>query len=121
MKAKDIYTKSPYFRKMRKYAESHEDLWFILSAEHHLLDPEDIIEPYNTYLGSFSKDEIIFWGSKVISDLSKVVDKTDCVELIAGKDYIEPIISQLQDMVDSVSCPLSGKRIGEKMSWWPYR
>jgi hypothetical protein len=35
----DLYT-SPYFEKMRCYADSHHDDWWILSAEHGLLDPD---------------------------------------------------------------------------------
>lgn len=43
--AKDLYT-SPWFRKARRYVESRPGCWFILSAEHGLLDPETVIAPY---------------------------------------------------------------------------
>ena len=35
--ARDLYT-SPLFRAMRRYAESHADAWYILSAKHGLVD-----------------------------------------------------------------------------------
>ena len=43
---KDLYA-SPYFEKMRAYAEQYHDDWWILSAKHGLLDPDG--EPINPY------------------------------------------------------------------------
>ena len=43
---KDLYT-SAYFWKIRTYAETYHDDWWILSAKHHLLGPDGPpIEPY---------------------------------------------------------------------------
>ena len=36
--ARDLHT-SPLFRAMRRYAESHADAWYILSAKHGLVEP----------------------------------------------------------------------------------
>src|SRR5699024_9558468 len=47
--AKDLYT-SGYFAKMRAYAESTGKPWFILSAEHGLVAPDQWLEPYDCYL-----------------------------------------------------------------------
>ena len=43
-KAKDLYT-SDWFRKARAYVEHRGGPWFILSAEHGLVDPETVIGP----------------------------------------------------------------------------
>ena len=42
---KDLYT-SNYSQKMRAYAETHQDEWWILSTKHRLIAPDDPpIEP----------------------------------------------------------------------------
>ena len=116
-KAKNIYMPSAYFRKMRAFAEKFGDVWFILSAKHHLLNPEEIIEPYHNYLGSFNKVMLKKWADIVISELSTHVDKGDEVTLIAGKKYVEYIIIDLQHMDLKVKWPIEGMRIGEQMHW----
>ena len=45
----DLYL-SPLFERRRRYAESSGRPWYILSAEHGLLDPGSIIEPYDVHL-----------------------------------------------------------------------
>lgn len=47
--AKDLYV-SPLFLKERRYAESSGRPWFILSAEHGLVGPEEWLAPYERYL-----------------------------------------------------------------------
>ena len=47
--ARDLYV-SPLFRKERAYAERSGLPWFILSAEHGLLGPDEWIAPYERYL-----------------------------------------------------------------------
>jgi hypothetical protein len=42
--ARDLYT-SPLFTKMRRYAEQHAEAWFILSAEHGVLAPDQLVAP----------------------------------------------------------------------------
>lgn len=66
--AKDLDT-SDYFAKMRTYAESTGKPWFILSAEHGLVAPEDWLEPYDCYLPSMSRDYRREWGCKVARQL----------------------------------------------------
>ena len=34
----------------RRYAETHAERWYILSAAHGLVDPERIIDPYDISL-----------------------------------------------------------------------
>ncbi|MFX1519409.1 MAG: DUF6884 domain-containing protein, partial [Promethearchaeota archaeon] len=44
-KAKDLYI-SDLFKKMRKYAETYNYDWRIISAKHGLINPEKMIESY---------------------------------------------------------------------------
>ncbi len=54
--ARDLYT-SELFRKLRRYAETHADCWYILSAEHGLLRPEQETAPYERTLNTMKKGE----------------------------------------------------------------
>ena len=56
-KAKDMYL-SPLFKMSWEYAKQFSpDKVFILSAKHHLLDPEQRIDPYNVTLYTFAAAE----------------------------------------------------------------
>lgn len=66
----DLYTESAYFRKARAYAEQEHDHWFILSAEHHLLEPDGpAIEPYDATLTTAGKHEREEWAETVATEL----------------------------------------------------
>jgi len=52
--AKDMYI-SQLFVGMRRYAEQNSDDWFILSAEHGVLQPDQVIAPYERTLKTMSK------------------------------------------------------------------
>jgi hypothetical protein len=62
--AKDLYD-SPYFGAMKRYAEARQYPWFILSAKHGLLEPDTIIEPYDSVGLSVEQSE------EIASTLSK--------------------------------------------------
>lgn len=47
--ARDLY-QGQLFRAARAWAEAHADAWYILSALHHVLDPAEVVEPYNLSL-----------------------------------------------------------------------
>ena len=47
--ARELYV-SAWFLKARAYAEAHGERWFVLSAEHGLLRPDDVIHPYEKTL-----------------------------------------------------------------------
>jgi hypothetical protein len=59
--ARDLYT-SPRFRKARAYAEANEDAWFILSAEHGLVAPDEWLGPYERYLPDTPPSYRRAWG-----------------------------------------------------------
>lgn len=64
---KNLYT-SDYFQKMRTYAETHHDDWWILSAKHGLLAPNGPpIEPYDETLTTASKPHHRIWAQQVAS------------------------------------------------------
>ena len=71
--AKDLYT-STLFKKQRAHAEKTGVPWFILSAEHGLVGPDEWIAPYERYLADTTMSYRAAWGAWVAARL----------ELLAG-------------------------------------
>ncbi|MDV6248205.1 DUF6884 domain-containing protein, partial [Rhodococcus opacus] len=66
--AKDLYV-SPLFTKQRAYAEQTGRPWFILSAEHGLVAPDDWLAPYERYLPDTPAAYRAAWGRWVAERL----------------------------------------------------
>ncbi len=113
-KAKDLY-ESPLFKKSLAYSlKLNPDCIYILSAQHHLLELEKEIEPYNLTLNNMSKSEREDWGKKVIEQLSKFTDiKNDKYIILAGQNYLTPI----QNSLENIEIPMKGKKIGERLQF----
>jgi hypothetical protein len=125
-KAKDLYT-SQLFKSSLAYANKQKpDKIYILSALHHLLDPDEVIEPYNVTLSYVPKEkrnpelkilnpkEKKEWGCRVIEQLSKLADlKNDVFIVLAGNEYIKPI----KESISHLSNPLKSLRQGEKVKF----
>ncbi|WP_047246948.1 DUF6884 domain-containing protein [Maribacter thermophilus] len=121
--AENLYI-SPLFRKSLEYAKLlNPEHIFILSAKHHLVKLDDIIEPYNTTLSNVSKKdpslEILSskdkqeWGKIVLKQLSKYTDfKKHEILILGGKEYFLPLSSK----ISSESMILNG-RIGERLKF----
>ena len=127
-KAKDLY-KGPLFTNSLAYARSQKpDKIFVISALHHVLDLEQEIEPYDVTLSYLSpkkkaekpnpkvltKQEAIYWGQKVIAQLSKIADlKKDKFIILAGESYVRPIRSGLKNIEE----PLKGLGLLERVKF----
>ncbi|MGI8497740.1 MAG: DUF6884 domain-containing protein [Gemmatimonadaceae bacterium] len=59
--AEDLYT-SPLFRALRAYAKTHAGEWYVLSAKHGVLRPEQVIAPYEQTLNAMPKRKRVAWG-----------------------------------------------------------
>jgi hypothetical protein len=118
--ARDLYT-SALFRKERAYAESSGVPWFILSAEHGLVDPSQVIEPYELNLSSTPRSYRVAWGDRVVADLASSLDGLEgkTVEVHAGEAYAEAIRGGLAAAGATMVEPLSGLTMGERLAWYP--
>ncbi|MBY6364208.1 hypothetical protein HQ609_13960 [Rhodococcus corynebacterioides] len=117
--AKDLYT-SDYFAKMRAYAESTERPWFILSAEHGLVSPNEWLEPYNCYLPDMSREYRRSWGQKVATQLEAAVGPLTgvVVDIHAGSAYVESTEAALRPLGAVVVDQLRGLSFGRRLSWY---
>ncbi|MFC4553621.1 MULTISPECIES: DUF6884 domain-containing protein [Halorussus] len=110
--ASDLYT-STYFAKKRAYAETYADEWRILSAEHGLVHPDAVHEPYDASLNSrldayIGDDAVSVWAESVSHDLTSLLDGVDEIVILAGRDYSDPLADYLATAPPTVRYPFEG-------------
>lgn len=108
-KTKDIY-QSQLFKKSKLWAEQNSDEWFILSAKHGLLHPENMIKPYDKTLNDLSLYERKRWDDSIRSKLRPW--KNDRIIVLAGNNYCSWI-----DEGFDVQRPMAGMGIGQQLAW----
>lgn len=117
-KAKDLYTGS-LFVASRKYVESvYGNNYCILSAKYHVLMPDDIIEPYDMFLGNFKKQEKEEWWKISVDQLLNKFPENTVYHFYAGQDYIKGILPILQDAGRKYECYLNNLGMGYKIQWF---
>jgi len=114
--AKDLYD-SPWFKKARAYVESTGSLWFILSAEYGLLEPDRIVAPYEKTLNQMSIRDRRHWSQDVLADLRRILTLDDRVVFLAGMKYREFLDRNVAALCREVEVPMQGLRIGEQLQW----
>lgn len=117
--AKDLYT-SPLFRKGRRYAEAAGIPWFVLSAEHGLVAPDELLAPYDRRLSKTDREYRQAWGVQVVDQLAAAVGSLSgkTVEVHAGTAYVEPIRQHLMAAGATLIEPLAGLRLGPRLAWY---
>lgn len=117
--ARDLYM-SPLFARRRAYAEASGKPWLILSAEHGVVHPSDIIEPYDRFLEEQPVAYQRRWGRTVIAQLEEHFESLDGMvfELHASAAYGDPIEEGLQARGARLMRPLAGARFGEQLAWY---
>jgi hypothetical protein len=120
--ARDLYTSS-LFRKERAYAEAAGCLWFILSAEHGLVSPTTVLDPYDLRLSKTSSDYRQRWGKQVLGQLHAAVGPlTDkIIEVHAGSSYANALRQGLSASGAVLIEPLNGLTLGQRLAWYPQR
>lgn len=113
--ARDLYT-SQLFRALRGYAEATSDAWYILSAEHGLLHPDQIIAPYERTLNTMGKQDRRAWAERVQEQLAALLPPDAEITVLAGTRYREDIVPFLQARGHSVRIPLEGLRFGKQLA-----
>jgi len=114
--AKNIY-QSPLFLKAYEYAKNREvDEIYILSAKHHLLSEDDVIEPYDCTLNNMSADDKKAWQEETLKQLRDEFDLADTRFIIlAGENYRKGLIGP--GKIVNFEIPLRGLPIGKSLQW----
>ncbi len=116
IEAKDLYV-SALFNKSRKYVEQHCDRWYVLSAKYGLVDPNQVVEPYEETLNTKPQKERQRWAENVWNDLREKIDVRDKVLILAGARYREHLLPKIVEYGCSVDVPMEGKSIGKQLQW----
>lgn len=117
--SRELYV-SDYFAKMRSYAEATGLPWFILSAEHGLVAPDQWLDPYERYLPDTSREYRRSWGLRVASALEQELGPLAGVvfDIHAGKAYVESVGEALSQRGALVLDLLEGLSFGRRLSWY---
>ena len=120
--ARDLYV-SPLFKKEREYAERAGLPWFILSAEHGLVVPDEWLSPYERYLPDTPPSFRRAWGTWVIERLELLTGSLDgrTIEVHAGATYVDALRGALASKGASVFEPLAGLGMGQRLAWYGAR
>ena len=120
--AKDLYV-STLFRKQRQYAEASGMPWFILSAEHGLVGPDEWLAPYERYLPDTPRSFREAWGRSVVERLEllggSLAGRT--IEVHAGRPYVDALRIPMGEKGATLSEPLAGLAMGQRLAWYSSR
>ncbi|MHB1292526.1 MAG: DUF6884 domain-containing protein [Sulfuricella sp.] len=114
--AVDMYISS-LFKGMRWYAKQNASGWFILSAEHGVLRPDQIIFPYERTLNTMPKRDRVEWAGRVQLQLLELLPAGAVVVILAGKRYREDIVPFLKNHGFTVEVPMVGLAFGLQLRW----
>ena len=105
--AQDLYV-STLFRLRRAYAETLGSPWFILSAKHGLVGPDEVLEPYDMRLSDLPAASRRAWGDRVFAQLQVAVAPLPgrVFEFHAGSHYVEAVRPHLEKVGAVVVWPL---------------
>ena len=107
--ARQLYT-SPLFTKSVAWAEAKGLQWAVLSAEHGVVEPDDVIEPYNVTLNTMSAEARRHWASRTAFQIRLMLGHGPFI-VLAGKHYREAVREFAH------IAPMSGLGIGEQLAW----
>jgi hypothetical protein len=120
--AKDLYI-SPLFTHQRRYAEASGRPWFILSAEHGLVAPEEWLAPYERHLPDTPAAYRTAWGAWVAARLEMLTEPLadSIIEVHAGSTYADAVTPPLQARGATLRFPLGGLSMGRRLQWYATR
>jgi hypothetical protein len=67
--ARDLYSVSPKFVRHLEFAEEHYQKVFVVSARHGLVSLNQVLAPYDCYLGDFTEAEKAGWAAFIAACL----------------------------------------------------
>lgn len=113
--ARELYL-SLWFKEARAFVEKRQATWYILSAQHGLVHPDQILKPYEMTLNGMNSEERKFWAKLVAGQIIKQLDPQPII-FLAGKNYREYLIPLLEEKGFTWEAPLARLGIGSQVSW----
>ncbi|HET7580020.1 MAG TPA: hypothetical protein VFK33_12135 [Bacillales bacterium] len=114
----EFYT-SPLFRKSVQYAFQNYDRIYFYNAKDGLLQPEQIMEPYDVSIKTFTLEEKKEWAQGVVSAFRYFESPEQItVYLHGGYVYRKFLQPELTRYGFHFRVPLKGLGIGKQLSWY---
>ena len=118
--AQDLFV-SPLFRGRRSYVERTCGRWYVLSALHGLVTPDESLAPYDLKLKSLSQAERRAWSERVLTqleaDLGDLSEST--FEIHAGASYTnEGLVRGLRARGATVELPAAGLGEAQELAFY---
>lgn len=114
--ARDLYT-STLFQGSRRLSERLAKRWYILSAKYGLVEPSQVIEPYELTLNRLGIAERRKWAEIVVDRLMTHEPDLAHVAFLAGQRYREFVIPALSSKGIAIDVPMMHLRQGEQLAW----
>ncbi len=120
--AREQFASSPTFRRARDYCERAYGEWYILSASHLLLAPQQVIGPDELRLSALTADERLEWAARVAARLRARRDRSAealTFVLFASHRYATLLARAAPEL--SIELPLRGLAPRERLRWYDER
>jgi len=114
--AADLYTGS-LTRAAIRHARAQSSPWYIVSALHGLVEPAQVLDPYNVSIADLDRDYRPIWARQVAGRLALLHPDCDVVEAHLGAVYLRALRPFLPRVEDS----LVGLGIGHRLRWYAER
>lgn len=113
--ARAMFSGSALFRLSYMYAQAMSpDRILILSTEYDLIEPEELIEPYDRSPNVMDSHEWVSWAKRVVSKLSAYADPmNDRFIFVTGAKYYRYVAPSLGNS----ETPLAGMTIGRRLQF----
>jgi uncharacterized protein DUF6884 len=121
-RAAEQYDYSPVFRRARDYCERKYPEWYILSARHYVLSPQQVIGPEDTSVHILDTDDRFVWAEHVTHMLIARQERSAepvHFALYASQRYAD--LLQRAAPTLTFELPLSGLGFGERLRWYDER
>lgn len=116
--AKTVYD-SRLWTARRRYAEASGLPWLILSARHGLLDPDEVIEPYDLKLGDVDPGAFRRMAEQAIRQLDARWPLDGLVvEAHVREEYAAPLAGALADRGGRLVQPLRDLGVCGQLGWY---
>lgn len=119
-RARDLYV-SALFVGRRGFVERSCSEWWILSALHGLVHPDQVLEPYDMTLKDAGRAARRDWSRRVLADLDERVGlgRGDIVEVHAGAEYRDwGLMDGLLARGVEVTIPTEGMLLGRQLAFY---
>lgn len=121
-RAAEQYDLSPVFRRAREYCERTYPEWYILSARHYMLSPQQVIGPDDLSIHTLEAGERLAWAHRVARELFARQERSAeplQFALYTSQRYVDLLLRVAPTL--AIELPLSGLSLTQRLRWYDQR